>query len=1129
MLAGALILPLLAPVGAPPPGVYSAGNVDGVLTWSLGNLDPGASARHVLLFAFDDSPDALVTRLDNARGRFANPPEPSPLDLSSPAAEKAWIANEATDFALERTGYFSWRSVQQALRCDRGGQLSQYSYYVHWRDSGGEHRAGNPYHDDETPDNLQVIQPMRTATATEAWGLAGTADGKLRLRVRAMVGEGSCIAVEYLLTNLSNERLEDLRFSAYANLEAAHDHENDLSLLDSDLGGLLVIDPPTGRAVTLAGLTRPVTGWSATWNSLAVLQAAQGVPFAEWPSYRNRPPDLEKQLARARLEAAAPPGIYLPFVYDNPTTPETRTLSPDEAEAVLERDWLFQAEGKPLADRAQEELAWTLALANRLTPLLGEGVWAPLSRRSPLLKEGGQGGRIRDLSLRLQTRSKDPLDETEARDLYFAVRRLKRDLMFSNPVLDFDQVLFIDQPTPAGPVNPEHEAIHRMGITATPGGRLLVLKGLHPGGEVRQLAPEKPGSFWSPDLSFDAKRLLFCYKAWDEKSFHLYAMNLDGTGLRRLTEGDYDDVDPLYLPDGHILFTTTRGNSYVRCGPFIYSYTLARCDADGSNVYLVSQNGEPDFVPSLMPDGRIIYSRWEYTDRPLWRLQSLWTTNPDGTNTQAFYGNRSVWPDHLSEPRQIPGSRRVMFSGVGHHDWWSGSIGIVDPDRGTNFPDGLTKVTADRPWPECSAPPVDPIEAADYHSSGPFTGYKTAYPLSDEDFLVSARGLDGKFRLYLVDVHGNRELIYEGAHNILHALPIRPRPVPPAIPSTVIWPPPGPGPKPVQPGVFFSADVYDGVPEIPRGMAKYLRVWQQDHKTYSTWRKTYRHSGPAVSIVQEEAVKRIVSVVPVEEDGSVCFTAPAGKSLYFQLLDQDYRCLQTMRSFTGLMPGEKRGCQGCHELHSKTPPGKEGHHTNSADVSRNWYGVPLFPAALHRAPTPPSPPPWGAESISYERFAQPVLDRYCGQCHEGDGEGRKTLDLTLRPGVDVFKEPYLTLIGSAGWGNPVAADRPGYGIAGVLPVESMDPTLNDPRAYGVLSPMQSLSYTSKLIDLAMSGEHYDVRVDPLSLQRLIAWVDACGPFMGEEELRAQGDPDFPGIDLLPIRPRVATAPVVDRP
>ncbi len=65
--------------------------------------------------------------------------------------------------------------------------------------------------------------------------------------------------------------------------------------------------------------------------------------------------------------------------------------------------------------------------------------------------------------------------------------------------------------------------------------------------------------------------------------------------------------------------------------------------------------------------------------------------------------------------------------------------------------------------------------------------------------------------------------------------------------------------------------------------------------------------------------------------------------------------------------------------------------------------------------------------------------------------------------------------------------------------------------------------------LAASGKHYNVKVDPENLHRLIAWLDACSPFMGEEELRALGDPDFPGIETLPIRPLVATAPAIERP
>jgi hypothetical protein len=994
-------------------------------------------------------------------------------------------------------------------------------------------------------------------------------------------------------------------------------------------------------------------------------------------------------------------GIYLPYRFDRPATPPTQALGAAEAQTVLERDWLFQAEGKPLEQRALDEIGWARQLAARLardprTPdltrelgeldaleqrLLERGpgptpagrtaglphwIWlsdgcpaddAPVEARffrgtfeappggvvraelrvaaddvcevvfngaklgshhtwqhprvfaveeqvrpgrnviavraenqpapvrqnpaglivcltlvpaegqplqvvsdgtwraSPVAVPGWEepdfddaawpaamlaaGDGLGPWGHRLLDRA--PLDAVstyadtvpDVKALYFAVRRVKRQITFANPVVDFSRLLFIDQPYPRGRVNDIHESIHRMGITAMPGGRLLALDGLDPGAPVRRLAPQqKPGSLWRPDLSFDARRVLFCYKAHDEKAFHLYEMNLDGTGLRQLTDSDYDDIDPLYLPDGHILFTTTRGNSHVRCGPFIYSYVLARCDGDGQNVYLISYNGEPDFVPALLNDGRVIYSRWEYSDKPLWRLQKLWTTNPDGTGTAHFWGNQSVWPDHTSEPRAIPGSRRVMFSGVGHHDWWSGSIGIIDPDRGREFPHGLTKVTADLRWPECSLPPADPLEAPDYHSAGRFTGYKTPYPLSEEDFLVSARGeptgrfvladpsrtasdaerIQGKFRLYLMDVSGNRELIYEGVYNVLHALPVRSRPPPPQLADRVVWPGTGAERRPVEPGVFFSADVYQGLPDVPRGAVKYLRVFQLDYKTYSTWAKSYRHSGPAVSIVQEEGVKRILSEVPVEADGSVHLVAPAGRALFFQLLDEERRCLQTMRSFTGLMPGERRGCVGCHEQHHTAPP-------------------PGFPAALalRRPPDGLNPPPYGSESISYERFVQPVLDRSCVPCHRGNAPESYEPDLRLRPGHGPFPEPYLTLVGAAAWGYSVPADRPGYGIANVIPVESMDPTMNDPQALATLRPGQYLSLNSRLIELASSGAHYGVRVDPLSRHRLIAWVDSCGVYLGEEEIRALGDPDFPGIERLPIRPRVASAPVVERP
>jgi len=1083
-------------------GLESFGNVDGYLTWPLGDLAPGQSARQVVLLVYDKSAQAAAKRLEQARMDFASLAEPKfaaapaqPAAGAAPGQDRAWIRNEATDFALEGHSFFSWRSQRQSLACPHGGQLSQFTYYLHYRDAAGEHRAGLRQEGDFSVENLRIAQAPARLTATEAMGQVQTADGKLRLRVRAVMGKGSEVAVEFVATCSAAQPVRDLRLSFYANIEAAHTHEGDFSTLDARTGGLMVVDPPTGMCVILSGLTRPARGYSGVWDSFLGLQSGQGLPIDKWKPFAGVPKGIAQVAARQGYSAA----YHMPHVVVDPTTPPTQDLPADQAQAVLRKDWLVQAMGRPMVERCLTEILWTRQLADRLT------------KSAEHLGFQAERAELEDLDTRLHRLA--PAgggDQAAATELYIGLRQLKRRIALQNPVLDFSRILLVDNPYPGGP-EWRHEAIHRMGIHATPGGRLLVLDGLRPDGRVRQLAPDKPGSFWRPDLSFDARRVLFCYKAHDDKAYHLYEMNLDGSGPRQLTAGDYDDLDPIYLPDGHILFTTTRGNSYVRCGPFIWSTILARCNADGSDIYLISQNGEPDFVPALLNDGRVIYSRWEYSDKPLWRAQKLWTTNQDGTGTSAFWGNQSVWPDHPSQPRPMPLSRRIMFCGVGHHDWFSGSIGMIDPDRGSNFPHGLTKVTADLRWPECSLPPVDVAESANYHASGAYSGYMSPWPLSEKDFLVSARGGDDKFRLYLMDTDGNRELIYEGVHNVWHAMPIRPRKAPPVQADQVVWPGTGKNRKPLENGLFYSANILQGVSELAPGSVKWLRVMQLDYKTYSTWAKTYRHSGPPVSIVQEEGVKRVISLVPVEADGSVYFKAPPGRSLYFQLLDDQRRCLQTMRSFAGLMPGERRGCVGCHETHSTAPPKSAG-------------------LALRRGPTEISPPPWGQESIGYERFVQPVLDRYCGKCHQGEGKGRKALDLTLRPGVSVFKEPYLTLVGPAGWQNPVGnRSQAGYGIAGAIPVETMDPTMNDPRAYAVLRPMQYLSYRSKLVQQAMSGKHHDVKADDLSLQRLMTWVDACCPYMGEEEIRAMDDPQFAGIEELPVRPRVKTAPVIPRP
>ncbi len=879
-------------------------------------------------------------------------------------------------------------------------------------------------------------------------------------------------------------------------------------------GGLFILEEP-GRSLRARDILEKVSG---TVSQNGPEGAAQKRFLTPFPAALYSPEWVRVMLAagdridfRPRIHEAVAP-------YVTPNTPETRNLSDEESRAALELDWLHQAGQDTAPMRVQGGRTW---YSN-----------APVSTASPTPERIREEiVRTRELAARIASHHPERVTFAEElakvaeleqkaagltegdRELYFQIRQIKRGIMFRNPVIDFDQLLFIDKPYPQGR-EWQHETRHRLGYQAVPGGRLLVLEGLQPGGNLRQLMPQPPlhGSFWRPDLSFDGTKIVFSYKPHNEKAYHLYEIGVDGSGLRQLTDGIYDDFDPIYLPDGHLMFSTTRGHTYVRCMPPTNAFPLARCDADGKNIYLVSRNNEPDYLPSVMNDGRVIYTRWEYTDKPLWRAQGLWTVNPDGTQVQAFWGNQTVWPDLLKDARAIPGSRRVMFTGSAHHNWFAGTVGIIDPDKGFNFPDGLTKVTAELAYPESGNGPVDPIESPNYRASGAYSAYYSPYPLSEEDFLVSAnRG--GKFVLYLMDIDGNRELLYEGTHNIFYAMPLRARSRPPVIADRVAWPSREERNSP-KPGVIYSANVYYGAPPEIRDKARFLRVLNIEHKTYTYWhRRPYLSTGPVVSAVQSEGVKHIFGTVPIEKDGSVAFEAPAGFPLHFQLLDEEYRAMQTMRSFTGVMPGEQRGCLGCHESHSRTP---------------SFEAQPTL--ALRAGPRTIDPPPWGDASISFPRFVQPVLDQYCGKCHQGDGEGRKVVDFTDRPGFLIFSEPYMLLTGRPAWGRPYELPEnppPGFGIADILHVEGYDQL--DPVAYQTPAPMTALSYRSRLIDIASSGKHHDVKVDSLSLQKLIAWVDTMAPYRGTEEVRELDDPEFQGIDWLSIRPRVKTAPIIVRP
>ncbi|NQT85411.1 hypothetical protein HQ560_01520, partial [bacterium] len=704
------------------------------------------------------------------------------------------------------------------------------------------------------------------------------------------------------------------------------------------------------------------------------------------------------------------------------------------------------------------------------------------------------------------------------------------------------------------------------------GGELVALKGLSLDGQRRTLAPtDGQAALLRPDLSYDGKRVLFCMKPEGEKAYHLYEMGIDGRGLRKLTSGSYSDLDPVYLPDGGsppsggelgslpetgklrptstggIVFVTSRSNVFAGCGPWAPQHTLARCDADGKNIRLLSVASEPEYSPSVLDDGRLIYTRWEYNDKGLNRIQSLWTMNPDGTGSATYWGNQSTYPDHLGEARSIPGTPLVMFNGMGHHDMYRGCIGIVDTTKGLNFPDGLTKVTADAPWPEVGDGPVrTPPATSEYHTAGVYGGYKSPYPLSRELFLVSARmgnpgassGRDGRrglFKLYLMDIYGNRELVHQGRHNVLYGQPVRPRKRPPVLASTVV--------AGETMGAFYSADVYEGLPKSMRGKGKRLRVIECVQRNYTTgcvdgggspfgsgrnvaledagflnrkpahagqeqlWGDGAILAGPAIAISSNTRLKRVLGTVPVAADGSFYFAAPAGKALYVQLLDENHLALQSMRSWVNLMPGERRGCVGCHEGRQNSPAA-------------------AFPLALaRRQPDAITPPSWGVKTLSYVHDIQPIFDKNCAKCHQGDGKGRKKLDLTLRPDSKkrwggIFPEPYITLtcgdnpVNNFGTGR---LQRPT--IAGNFFIWT--------ETYATIQPMTRWSYKSRLINMHLHGKHNDVKLTKEEMGKLIVWVDTNCHYRSLADVLSIADPDPAWFGAWPNLPRLSSAPYVN--
>jgi len=708
-------------------------------------------------------------------------------------------------------------------------------------------------------------------------------------------------------------------------------------------------------------------------------------------------------------------------------------------------------------------------------------------------------------------------EDPNSQALYLAARQAKRQLFFRDPALaPMERILFAKR----HPFLESHNYSEHLDGILEPGGGVFVLR--IPRDEQNRFRPDRAhvqrlfdgseGIVREPVSNFDARTVYFAYRP-DEPEvegwasyWRLYAIQAAGSGLRKLTDGPYHDFDAVCLPDGGVAFHSTRCRVRFLCWR-PQAYVLYRMDADGTNMRRLSHANLSEWKPSVMQSGRILWTRSEYLDKGADFGHTLWSIHPDGTHPELVYGNNT--PNCYSQAHEVPGTRELVCTLMSHGDH-SGPIALIDRSKGAFDTAAITNITPDtRPQYQMSRSHQDT--------------FRDPYPLSRDHFLVSHNPDNQQnWGLYVIDRYGNREWLYADPEvSSYHPTPLGPRPRPPVIPSLLDATLAEQGL-----GQFTVQDVYRGLGStVARGRAKYLQVCEEapatlellptgecraDHppftdfyatpvhlvhgptpsfetrtpnaplrglRTNHNWPAQVTEAGPGLYRVREGqgwptfVAKALLGTVAIAEDGSANFLAPAGKVLYFQLLDAEYNELHRMRSVIQLQPGERRSCVGCHDNRHSSPP-------------------PEPRLALTQLPRHLEPPPWGIAPFDYLKVVQPVLTAHCVRCHDGREPGRSNLCGTLDQGR--VPASYRALI-EGGW------------------VHYFDLT------YGMrhfkAEPLSFGSLQSRLWTVLADEHHKQVSLDEAQMRAIKAWIDLNCPLWPDYIYR----PDRPGPQTAQVR------------
>ena len=628
--------------------------------------------------------------------------------------------------------------------------------------------------------------------------------------------------------------------------------------------------------------------------------------------------------------------------------------------------------------------------------------------------------------------------------------------------LGFNQLLLIQRRE----LNPTHVyTYHVEGFGAGGGLGLWTVSGKS---GWKELVSSPTGQILDCDLSYDGKEILFSWRKTKGEGYHVFTINVDGTDLKQLTDGPHHNYNACWLPDGGIAFLSSRDSRFAYCWISPVGI-LHRMERDGSKVTRLSANIVNDFTPSVLNDGRLIYSRWEYVDKPAIPIQSLWTIHPDGTGLAGFFGNRVLSPATFMEARSIPGTTQVLCMLTSHNGPCRGAIGIIDVAHGNNAQASLRNLT-----PEVNIGRVDKGDGNNVR--GP---YENPFPLDSDYFLVSKRGT-----VIVRNYDGTQQAKVIAPHDGLGFFspqPLRPRSKPPVLASLSLTSSGGEKSSSSVPSTEWATvvlqDVYRGLePLVKRGEVKEICVVEEMRKAVRTDvnNRAFGFQFPVISCGATYAGKTVWGYAPVAPDGSACFQVPTGRPIYFMALDAQGRAVQRMRTFTHLMPGELQGCVGCHESRQQTV---------------------AAPTSAPRQPDRLRPPEWGdGVGFDYSTVVQPVLDQHCVKCHSGPTPPKK-VDL-CDDKTDFFNVSYEWLArgrkrsGEAEWDSPYVSWIPTYNgmEANILEVT--------PKAWG--------SPRSKLSDLLLSG-HPDtngaprLKMEPREIRRVLAWIDLNVPYYGTSE------------------------------